>query len=387
MPANTFDFLGEGTNAGVTKPYDPNDEPNPMNPGGVSNNELARIKRGNTGSVTEQRQFENANIAKPPVLQQYQQRAGQTVQVIPGNTDPQSPYQQSLGTVTPQGFKNGAQQLGFTPGGGADTALGSGSVGDYYGNDLQSGDKLVDNVLATQPAVKPENAVTPENRDRLTPVIDPGLAQNDETDRALAMSQDLVDRVLNTPLQSTMLADQALSNQLALGRTARGGAGAQQEGIDAAQRAAPGLLQQGTQAALQEQVARAGAAGQAASIYAGVASGGADRAVRIGEANSRAGLSVLNNLTQLTGLDYQFDTAKMQSIGQLARDYFSNAQAFRNMDTQLQIAEWNNATQKYGIDKTFEAAVNKIAADENVGPLDAFKMVLGIGEAIGGLAL
>lgn len=45
MPAaSEFDFLGEGTNpqaTGVQKPYDPNDEPNPANPGGISNNAMA----------------------------------------------------------------------------------------------------------------------------------------------------------------------------------------------------------------------------------------------------------------------------------------------------------------------------------------------------------
>jgi hypothetical protein len=40
--ANEADFLGEGTNAGVKKPNDPNDLPNPKNPGGISNNELAK---------------------------------------------------------------------------------------------------------------------------------------------------------------------------------------------------------------------------------------------------------------------------------------------------------------------------------------------------------
>lgn len=42
MPANTSDFLGEGVTGGVAKPYDPDDEPNPANPGGISNNELRR---------------------------------------------------------------------------------------------------------------------------------------------------------------------------------------------------------------------------------------------------------------------------------------------------------------------------------------------------------
>jgi hypothetical protein len=42
MPANQADFLGEGVNAGVKAAHDPNDDPNPANPGGISNNELRR---------------------------------------------------------------------------------------------------------------------------------------------------------------------------------------------------------------------------------------------------------------------------------------------------------------------------------------------------------
>ncbi len=43
--ANQADFFGEGTNSGVQAPYDPNDEPNPNNPGGISNNEYMRQQR------------------------------------------------------------------------------------------------------------------------------------------------------------------------------------------------------------------------------------------------------------------------------------------------------------------------------------------------------
>lgn len=39
------DFLGEGgTGVAPAKPYDPNDEPNPANPGGISNNQLSRMR-------------------------------------------------------------------------------------------------------------------------------------------------------------------------------------------------------------------------------------------------------------------------------------------------------------------------------------------------------
>jgi hypothetical protein len=109
--------------------------------------------------------------------------------------------------------------------------------------------------------------------------------------------------------------------------------------------------------------------------------------VRIAEANQGAALQVMNNLTTLTGFDYQFDQAKMNAIGQLTRDYFNNAQQFAQMDAQMQIAQWNDMTARYGIDQSFKAAMEQVAAQENIGPLDAFKMVLGGATAIGGLAL
>lgn len=265
----------------------------------------------------------------------------------------------------------------FTPGlviqgGGA-----GGAGGDVTQDALMSGNALAEEVLGSRPTVDPNNAVTTNNRDRLTPVIDPNLATSAETERALALSEDLINRITGAPLQSELLGDQALSNQLQIARSARGGAGAQQDALNQAQAQAPELLRQQSQQMTQEQVARAGAAGQAASIYAGVATNDANRAERIAAANQNAGLQVLNNLTTLTGFDYQFDAQKMNAVGQLARDFFNNAAQFAQMDVQLQIAQWNNMTTRYGIDATLKAAMEKIAADEGIGPLDAFKLVLG----------
>jgi hypothetical protein len=253
-------------------------------------------------------------------------------------------------------------------------------------DDLAVGRGLADEVLGSNPTVDPNNRVTRENMDRLTPVVDPALARNAEIDRAFAMSEDLVNRIMNAPSQTQQIADRSLSQQLALGRSSPGGIGAVQSGIKTAMGAAPQLQAQATQASIQEQQARAQAATGAANIYAGVAAGTADREVRIAEANQGAGLSVLNNLTTLTGQDYAFDTAKMQSVGQLARDFFANAQAFAQMDVQTQIAQWNDMTNRYGIDATLKAAMEQIAASENIGPLDAFKLVLGGVSAVGGLA-
>lgn len=252
---------------------------------------------------------------------------------------------------------------------------------------LDQGKGLADQALAGQPTVQQGHAVDPANIARLTPVIDPMLESDKYTDAALAMSKDLVDRVLNTPLQTKIAGDQALSNQLATARSARGGAGAQQDALNNAQNMAPQLLQQTDQASIQEQTARAGAAGQAASIFAGVAGGVADREVKIKEANQGAGLHVMDNLTTLTGQDLQFDANQINQIGLMARDFNAMGTAFAGMDVQLQVAQWDDLTKRYGIDKNFDAQIKAIAAQKSIGPLDALKMVLGGAAAVGGLAV
>ncbi|OFV83850.1 MAG: hypothetical protein A2W26_12930 [Acidobacteria bacterium RBG_16_64_8] len=264
--------------------------------------------------------------------------------------------------------------------------VGANSLGSTADDQLTLGRNLADEALGMDPSINPASQVTVSNRDRLTPVVDSDLARNAEIDRAFAMSKDLYDRIMGAPSQAQALGDQALSNQLALARSARGGPGAVQDALGAAQQAAPGLMQQTQTAVAQETAQKNQAAQGALGIYSAVAGNTADRATAIATANQGAGLQVLNNLTTLTGQEMQFDAAKMATVGQLARDFMNNAAAFEGMSIQLQIAQWDDVTKRYGIDKNFDAVVKKIAASESIGPLDAFKLVLGGATALPGLA-
>jgi hypothetical protein len=69
------DFLGEGTNASVKKPYDPNDEPNPDNPGGISNNQLMILRAQNTQRATDSKQRYYQPDAQPVTAAQKAERA------------------------------------------------------------------------------------------------------------------------------------------------------------------------------------------------------------------------------------------------------------------------------------------------------------------------
>lgn len=380
--ANQADFFGEGIAGPAAAP----DEE--IGPDGLTATQRAalRLRQNQTNNVAAKAYQGFGSVeTSEDVLSTMKDSNGNQIQVIRGTPQGDAAYNAKLGTVQDLGFAGGVQQLGFTPNyehqGAASDALGSRSV-----TAQQQGQQLSDQVVNAQPTPDPAHAVTAGNRDALTPFIDPMMGSDKYTDAALAMSKDLVDRVLNTPLQTKQAGDQALSNQLALARSARGGPGAVQDALNNAQAQAPELQRQTNQAAIQEQVQRAGAAGQAAGIFAGVAGGVADREVRIKEANQTAGLHVLDNLTTLTGQDLQFDANQINQIGLMARDFNAMAVSFANMDTQTQIAQWNDMTSRYGIDHNYKAAIEKIASDENIGPLDALKMALGGISAVGGLA-
>lgn len=316
---------------------------------------------------------------------------------------------------------------------------------------------------------------------------------NAEADRALALTMELYNRIIEAPSQVRLAGEQNMAQQLALARSARGGAGAVQDALNNAQGQAPLLAAQIEQMAIAEeqqrnqalnqtvstnagitnnlvnartqaaganaslagsaqasrtqaaginadiannlntnrtqaagisadvansirtnqvqaagieadvansirtnQVAAAGIAAQsanamrqsqvqAAQTFAGVASQAADRQVQIQIANQNAATQLQTNLVALSGQQVQFTTAQMQTVGQLARDYFNSANELAGLSVQQQTAQWDAAVRAYGIDKQFDATMRSIAAQEGIGPLDALKIALGIASSAAGV--
>lgn len=422
--ANQADFFGEGLANPAQAPTDPDDLPNPANPGGISNNELRRRQQAlardsglnhaqgpvNTAPSMVPNQAASQGLADiylgatraPGTPGSSGTDSHGRPYVITGGVPPGfssvADYNAHLGTVTPGITPGGTptygspgtQTLSFTPPGAPTGSGGAGAPSDALSstadNSMFQGQQMANQASQAQPTVPADKQVNTANRDALTPVIDPMLERNQEVDRAFAMSQDLYNRIMNAPSQTGLVGDQVLSAQLAAARSARGGPGAVQEALGEAQRQAPELQRQGAQSAIAEQQQRFQNAQGALGIYSAVAGNVADRATAIATANQNAGLHVLDNLTTLTGQEMQFDAQQMAVIGQLARDFMNNAAQFANMSVQLQIAQWEDITRRYGIDKVFDAQVRQIASNENIGPLDALKMILGGASALPGVA-
>lgn len=425
MAANVADFFGEGVNAapGVDPNYVPlNERPNPANPGGISDAELARRRAalkssgagggysegGGSGAITPggggSRNMFDGLVTGDNILRGVAAVStlggSEIARAVPGKTGKVlSTAYNPIGALGNQKYaqplaKKGLDFLGVDHGPGGNGGGGAGGPGgdptgrieqgmDDISNQLSpfisdsgaQGDEALSRFYGVD---KPENTTTTDAQTFADQnAIDPSVARNDEVDRAFGMAEGLVDQIMNTPSQTKIIGDQVLSQQLALGRSSPGGIGNVQAGVKAAMGAAPGLQRDAMQASMQEQQMRAQAATGAAQIYAGVAQGTADRETRIAESNQNSANSVLNTMTTQYGMDLNFTTEERGQIGQMARDFYANQAKFVGLDVVQQSSALDNIVKIYGINSDFHAAIKKIAADEGIGEMDAFKLVMG----------
>lgn len=439
--ANVSDFFGGGSTltpmGGAQAPHDPNDDPNPANPGGISNNELMRQQRAAT--IAQQARVSSLPYGTPTsqggTAQQYQVQTSPSVDARnPGGSDvyAQAGYSNPAGGFIPTGafgdttLNAAGQRTGFAtggagysgpvnastidpttgavsqvavPGSGQNTlqtqtpnGLAPGAVDGALGSGVQGGDAAAANALGSQvqgsqPTTNPATAPTAANMQALTPVVDSNLANTPYEQQALDLSKSLIDKIFGLPLQTSELADREMQNQLAISRGARGGPGSANVALNTALGQAPALSAQAAAQTIGEQQARAQSAGQAAGIFAGVANNTANNSVNIELSNQKAGVDVLGNLTTLTGQQLSFDSAKTAQLGALAQAYLQNQAQFAQMDTTKQIDAWDNMVKTYGIDKQYQAAIEGIAASRNISPIQALQIALGVAQGVGSAAV
>lgn len=218
------------------------------------------------------------------------------------------------------------------------------------------------------------------------PQMDVGFAdrQLGAYQEALGMSRDVLDRLLNGPSIAEKVGARSLENQLAVARSARGGPGAVQDALNAAQQQAPQLQAQASQQAVSEQNAQLATAGNVASNFAQAALGARGQDIQIESENTRAASAMVSEIAKLTGTQLQLDQQNEQFLGQMARDWAQLDFDFTKMSIDQQEAWFDRQVQIYGIDQQTAAQMKAIAAGENIGPADWFNGVVGvIGAAAG----
>jgi hypothetical protein len=244
-------------------------------------------------------------------------------------------------------------------------------------------------------------------------VVDASLAPVDQTGltQAVGDARKVLDQLLNGPSTAAAIGAQTLRSQLALARSAAGGPGAVQNALQAAQQQAPELQGQATQAAVQENLARQSAAGQlagglattelgaqqnvtqrlnaasqASSGYAQGALGSSGQDIAIAQSNQGAATALLNNVSQLTGVQLDIDQRQQELIGQMARDMNAMNYNWAALDAETQNKEFDRWVQVYGIDQAAAAQIKAASIANHKGPMDYIVPIIGAIATVGASA-
>jgi hypothetical protein len=191
-------------------------------------------------------------------------------------------------------------------------------------------------------------------------------------------TRQVLDQLMNGPSTTDRIGSQVLRNQLALARSAGGGAGAQQAALANAQAQAPELQAQATQQAVQENVQRQQAAGQLAQQTASTALGARGQDIDVAKSNQAAGMRLTDNIAQLTGQQLQINQQSQEQLGRMFTDMAKQDFEWGKLNAEQQQAELERWAKVYGIDQTVMAQLKVAAlANPEKGFLDYARPVIG----------
>jgi hypothetical protein len=181
---------------------------------------------------------------------------------------------------------------------------------------------------------------------------------------------------------ATQFADQALARQVALGRSQGTSAAAQQAGTFAAMEQAPSLYAEGARQASTLENQRLGAAETAAKSFGelGTMTRGQDEARAQFESN--LGLSIANSVGDLTKGQVQLNQQESQMFAEMWTDFAQLQSVYAGMDSDEQIAWWQNEATRRGQDKQLEAILANLKAGGSISSKD---LVAGLFQLGGGV--
>lgn len=363
-----------GLNSNIQAPHDPNDDPNPANPGGISNNLL------------QQRQFANNPFNGPQALQQLQNQTtasgnnvdqygnpystlapgtptGQTirdsngnpVQVVADSSTQRNTYNNQLGTVNPDGSIGGVQQLSFTPNANANPAAGSQVPAQTQG----AIDQAHTNVTSAQDAYNTEAAQNATNdpilaqraADAAANVQGPDNTQSDQSRKlqqeSAQQQRDLLARLqaFDPKQYATQFADSTLARNVALARGSSSSPAAQQAATMAALDKSPEAYAQGQQQADQLENQRLSQAEQAATAFGNLATGTRGQDLNQSQFSAQFGLNAAQNIEQVSQGQIKLDQTQQQALGDLYVNWGRIASVYDSWPVDMQRAWLENQTR------------------------------------------
>lgn len=379
----------------VQAPDDPNNTPNPNNPGGMSNNDLWNSVDYNAASS---RAVANTNAgtgnglgtaggALPNIAprstgilggEDFSDSHGRQYQVAAQSPEDYAAQTARMGTVKSDGMVAGTQNLTLTPPGAAGAAGVTGApqspataaaaeqtqrAGNAYDAEVDKTTARDDDAWAK--AWSAIDSLQPTD----TSLSDEARGYQKE---GLQQQRMLLERMLGfDPNQyATQFGDQALARTVAAGRSAGGGYAGQQQGMLAAMDQAPSLYAEGARQASQLETQRLSGAETAAKSFGDLGTLTRGQDAQQAQFESSLGLSIANSVGDLTKGQVQLDQQQTQAFAQIWTDFAKLQSVYAGMDETEQLHYLDQQFQDKQLGQQWKEFKDTLAAQGDIKPKD-----------------
>lgn len=188
----------------------------------------------------------------------------------------------------------------------------------------------------------------------------------------LEQQRDLLERTLgfDPNAYATQFADQTLARSIATARSQPGGAAAQQAGYMAALEGAPAAYAEGARQAAQIENQRLGTAEAAAKAFGDLGTMTRNSDENRAQFESNLSVEIADQVGKLTQGQVSLNQQESQMFAELWTDFAQLQSVYAGMDSDEQIAWWQNEAAKRGQDKQLEAILAGLKADGAVTSKD-----------------
>jgi hypothetical protein len=174
----------------------------------------------------------------------------------------------------------------------------------------------------------------------------------------------------NEDAAATRYADQSLAREIAAGRSAGGGAAAQQAGMFAAMDQAPGLYAQGRQQAAQEMTTRLGQAETSAKAFGDLGTMTRGQDEQRAQFEASLGKGIADSVANLTQGNVQMNEQDSAQMAEIWMDFAKLQSVYSGMSSEEQLAWWQQETARRGQDQNFKAIEDQLKAQGKVTAKD-----------------
>ena len=203
----------------------------------------------------------------------------------------------------------------------------------------------------------------------------------------LQQQRQLLERLLGfDPNQyATQFADQALARSVALGRSAGGGAAAQQAGMFAAMEQAPGLQAEGARMAAGLENQRLQAAQQVSKAFGDLGTMTRGQDETRAQFDAQLPLEIAEKFNQAVQGKMTLNEQESARFAEVWMNFAQLQSVYDKMSLEEQLAWWDREMQEKGLAQQYEMFKEQLAAQKEAGEISGKDIIGGLFQLGGGI--